>query len=51
LSPIWKTVLLELLLHNLRHVQHHGGQLNLILCQQTGGDAPRWVARAKEVLP
>jgi hypothetical protein len=36
---------LELLLYNLRHVQHHAGQLNLMLRQQSG-NAPRWVAQA-----
>jgi hypothetical protein len=36
----------ELLLYNLRHVQHHAGQLNLIL-RQRGDSAPRWVARAE----
>jgi uncharacterized damage-inducible protein DinB len=35
----------ELLLYNLRHVQHHAAQLNLML-RQTTGAAPRWVARA-----
>ncbi|MCX7029364.1 MAG: DinB family protein [Spirochaetes bacterium] len=34
---------LELLLYNLRHVQHHVGQLNLMIRQKTGS-APRWVA-------
>ncbi len=34
---------LELLLYNLRHVQHHVGQLNLMLRRKTGS-APRWVA-------
>jgi hypothetical protein len=34
----------ELLLSNLRHVQHHSAQLNLILRQKTDS-APRWVAR------
>jgi len=38
----------ELLLYNMRHVQHHAAQLNLIL-RQTVDAAPRWVARAKEV--
>ncbi len=33
----------ELLLDNLRHVQHHTAQLNLILRQVTDS-APRWVA-------
>jgi len=36
---------LELLLYNLRHVQHHSAQLNLIL-RQTIDSAPRWVGRA-----
>lgn len=36
----------ELLLYNMRHVQHHAAQLNLIL-RQTTDSAPRWVARAK----
>ena len=35
----------ELLLYNMRHVQHGAGQLNLILRQQTHS-APRWVKRA-----
>ena len=34
----------ELLLYNMRHVQHHAAQLNLIL-RQTTDSAPRWVAR------
>jgi hypothetical protein len=33
----------ELILDNLRHVQHHAAQLNLILRQVTDS-APRWVA-------
>ena len=33
----------ELLLYNLRHVQHHAAQLNLILRQATGA-APGWVS-------
>ena len=39
--------LLEMLLYNLRHVQHHAAQLNLIL-RQTTDSAPRWVAKAKD---
>jgi hypothetical protein len=35
----------ELLLYNLRHVQHGVAQLNLLLRQNTGS-APAWVARA-----
>ena len=38
----------ELLLYNMRHVQHHTGQLNLIL-RQTIDSAPRWVKKAGEV--
>ena len=37
---------LEVLLYNMRHVQHHAAQLNLIL-RQTTDSAPRWVAKAK----
>ena len=36
----------ELLLYNMRHVQHHAAQLNLIL-RQTIDSAPRWVAQVK----
>ncbi|TKJ40370.1 hypothetical protein CEE37_08565 [candidate division LCP-89 bacterium B3_LCP] len=36
----------ELLLYNMRHVQHHAAQLNLILRQQIDS-APRWVRQAK----
>ena len=38
--------LLELLLYNMRHVQHHAGQLNLILRQQVDA-APGWVSKAQ----
>jgi DinB superfamily len=37
----------ELLLYTLRHVQHHAGQLNLMLRQETGS-APRWVKQVRE---
>jgi hypothetical protein len=40
---------LELLLYNMRHVQHHAGQLNLLLRQGTN-NAPVWVSRAKDDL-
>jgi hypothetical protein len=36
----------ELLLYNMRHVQEHASQLNLILGQKTGS-APGWVTRTK----
>lgn len=39
----------ELVLDNMRHVQHHAGQLNLIL-RQTIDSSPRWVAKAKHKL-
>jgi hypothetical protein len=37
----------ESLLYNMRHVQHHAAQLNLILRQKIDS-APRWVRKAKE---
>jgi hypothetical protein len=40
---------MELLLYNLRHVQHHAAQLNLILRQQIDS-APRWVRKASRSL-
>ena len=36
----------ELLLYNMRHVQHGNAQLNLIL-RQTIDEAPRWVAKTQ----
>lgn len=36
---------LEILLYNMRHVQHHTAQLNMIL-RQTIEEAPDWVSRA-----
>jgi len=38
---------LELLLYNMRHVQHHTAQLNLLIRQFTNSDAPRWVGKTK----
>jgi len=37
----------ELLIYNMRHVQHHAAQLNLFL-RQGIRDAPHWVSRAKD---
>lgn len=37
----------EILLYNLRHVQHHTAQLNLLL-RQTINEAPEWVFRVGE---
>jgi hypothetical protein len=39
--------ILELLLYNLRHVQHHVGQLNLLL-RQNIHDAPKWVSQTQK---
>jgi hypothetical protein len=39
----------ELLLYNLRHVQHHAAQLNLML-RQTIDSAPCWVRKTKRSL-
>ncbi|MEO6229293.1 MAG: DinB family protein [Ferruginibacter sp.] len=36
----------ELLLYNMRHVQHHAAQLNLLLRQEIN-EAPDWVSRTK----
>jgi hypothetical protein len=37
----------ENIINNMRHIQHHAAQLNLILRQQTNG-APNWVAQTKK---
>jgi hypothetical protein len=39
----------ELFLYNMRHVQHHAAQLNLILRQKIDS-APRWVAKTSSGL-
>lgn len=39
--------LFELLLYNMRHVQHHAAQLNLLL-RQGGITPPDWISRAKQ---
>lgn len=36
----------ELFLYNMRHVQHHTAQLNMLLRKDTG-DAPHWVRAAR----
>ena len=41
--------MLELLLYNMRHLQHHTAQLNLILRQVTDA-APTWVTKAQSDL-
>lgn len=37
---------LEILIYNMRHVQHHAAQLNLLL-RQGINDAPKWVSHTK----
>ena len=37
---------LEIIIYNLRHVQHHAGQLNLLL-RQNGTEPPDWVSQTK----
>ena len=39
----------ELMLYNMRHVQHHAAQLNLIL-RQKFDSAPRWVKQTRSKL-
>lgn len=36
--------LIEILMYNMRHVQHHAAQLNLLL-RQSEADVPGWVSR------
>jgi len=50
-SSRWKNktkdyTILEILIYNLRHVQHHAAQLNLLLRQEIN-DAPNWVSVAQ----
>lgn len=40
----------ELLLYNMRHVQHHAAQLNTLLRQKTDS-APDWVSKGGQILP
>lgn len=37
----------EIILYNMRHVQHHVAQLNLLL-RQNIDDAPKWVSQTKK---
>lgn len=39
----------EVLLYNMRHVQHHAGQLNMML-RQNIDTAPRWVRKTNRML-
>jgi uncharacterized damage-inducible protein DinB len=40
---------IEILLYNMRHVQHHAAQLNLLLRQEIN-NVPDWVRRANDDL-
>ena len=40
---------IEILLYNMRHVQHHAAQLNLLL-RQGGYTPPKWVSQTKDSL-
>lgn len=40
---------LEILLDNIRHVQHHTGQLNLLI-RQNGTLPPDWISKTKQEL-
>ena len=46
-SSTLKYSVLEILLYNLKHIQHHVGQLNLLLREETG-QAADWVSDAKD---
>lgn len=39
--------ILEILLYNMRHVQHHAAQLNMLLRKKINS-APAWIGRAKD---
>ncbi len=41
--------MLGLLFYNMRHVQHHTGQLNLLISREMGS-APRWVRKTERKL-
>ena len=40
---------LEILLYNMRHVQHHAAQLNLLL-REAIADAPKWISQTEQNL-
>lgn len=41
--------IIEILMYNMRHVQHHAAQLNLLLRQEIN-NAPKWVSIARRAL-
>lgn len=48
-SKTMKYNIVEILLYNMRHVQHHVAQLNLLL-RQNIDDVPQWVREAQDKL-
>lgn len=48
-SKTMSYTIIEILLYNMRHVQHHAAQLNLLLRQEID-DAPAWVREAGDEL-
>lgn len=48
-SKTMKYNIIEILLYNMRHVQHHSGQLNLLLRQEID-QAPDWLREAEDKL-
>jgi hypothetical protein len=46
IRPAQNLTVAERYLYNMRHVQHHAAQLNLVLRQKTGS-APGWVTAGR----
>ncbi len=49
IDPYKNYSLLEILLYNMRHVQHHAAQLNQLL-RRNQNSAPDWVSRTKHAI-
>lgn len=49
-SQTMKYNIIEILLYNMRHVQHHAAQLNVLL-RQNIDDAPEWLYEAEDEKP
>jgi len=51
ISPVGNRnyTIFELMLYNMRHVQHHAAQLNVMVRKEIN-EAPKWVPRVKESL-
>jgi DinB superfamily len=48
-SKTMSYTVIEILIYNMRHVQHHSAQLNLLLRQEIN-DAPEWIYEAEDKL-